>query len=279
MPMDSRVNRDGRFPVFVNETRGFGCGRLRLLRAVVLGGIALMFLGGPPVTLAVSAETVEAYTPDLVIQRFEYDISWLGIKAGEASLELHYDDASRNRKTIHSTADSVDWISSFYRVEDRAWSRLESDGTPYYFEIRQREGKYRSHKETFFEDGKVRYINHRKDRRIEKDVSEIHYDVLAAFFHVKAGELVPGKPVFVNMFDSGKIEQVEVKVLKKEKIEVAGGKIETVLIQPVLTTDGLFKHKGKILIWLSDDGRRVPVQVSTEVGLGSVRATLTGGVY
>jgi len=215
----------------------------------------------------------------LIIQRFEYDISWLGIKAGEALLELHYDDAGRNRKTIRSTADSVDWISSFYRVEDRAWSRLESDGTPYYFEIRQREGKYRSHKETFFENGMVRYVNHRKNRRVEKEVSEIYYDVLAAFFEVKARELVPGRPVFVHMFDSGKIGRVEVKVLKKETIDVSGGKVETVLIQPVLKTDGLFKHKGKILIWLTDDTRRIPVQVSTEVGLGSVMATLTGGVY
>ena len=228
---------------------------------------------------AAAGDAPAATAPDLTIQLFRYDISWLGIKAGDASLELAYENEERTTKRILSRADSVDWISAFYRVEDRAESRLHPDGTPYHFEIRQRAGKYRGHKEIFFEPGRVRYINHRKNRRVEKETSGTWYDVLSAFFRVKEMELEPGRPVYVNIFDSGRMDRVEVRVLRRETLAVAGGEIPAVVIEPVLKTDGLFKHKGRILIWLTDDARRIPLQVSTKVGLGSVKAVLTGGVY
>lgn len=214
-----------------------------------------------------------------VIQRFEYELSWLGIKAGTAVLEMRYADMEKEKKFIRSTANSVDWISSFYKVEDHALSEMEADGRPYHFEIRQREGKYRSHKEIFFTDSVVRYIDHRKNKDINIDIPEVHYDVLSGFFHVKSNELVPGSSTYVRISDSGKIGNIEVKVLKSEELKINGGGINTIVIQPLLQTDGLFKHKGKILIWLSDDSRRIPVQVKTEVALGSVLAVLVGGIY
>ncbi|HAP36800.1 MAG TPA: hypothetical protein DCQ28_13015 [Bacteroidetes bacterium] len=37
---------------------------------------------------------------------------------------------------------------------------------------------------------------------------------------------------------------------------------------------GLFKSEGRILIWLSDDERKIPVKVNTKVIIGSIDAEL-----
>lgn len=205
-----------------------------------------------------------------VVEKFEYDLSWLGIKAGTASFEVIGD----SNMVIRSAADSVDWISKFYKVQDRAYSELGDDGFPRHFETWLQQGKYRSHKETFFEKKQIRYIDHRRGRKLQKKTEEIYYDVLSGFQSLRTMELVPGDSIFLNIFDSGKMEKVEVKVLRRENLDIASRSVKTIVVQPALTTEGLFRHTGKILIWLTDDARRVPLKIQTRVVVGSVTALL-----
>jgi len=50
-----------------------------------------------------------------------------------------------------------------------------------------------------------------------------------------------------------------VQVVKKEEIETGFGTFKTILIRPVLQSEGIFSRKGDILIWLTDDAKRLPV--------------------
>lgn len=205
-----------------------------------------------------------------VVERFEYDLSWLGIKAGTAFFEM----VGESNRVIRSAADSVDWISKFYKVEDRAYSELGDDGIPHHFETWLQQGKYRSHKETFFENKQIRYIDHQKGKKLQKKTEKLYYDVLSGFQHLRTMELVPGDSIFLNIFDSGKMEKVEVKILRRENLDIASKTVKTIVIQPALTTEGLFRHTGKILIWLTDDARRVPLKIQTKVVVGSVTALM-----
>ena len=88
-----------------------------------------------------------------------------------------------------------------------------------------------------------------------------------------------GKSVHVTMFDSKKVWDVEVRVLKKQRIKVPAGTFDTVKIQPMMESEGIFDSKGEIYIWITDDERRIPVKVKSEILIGSITAILTGGVY
>jgi len=55
-------------------------------------------------------------------ERLVYDLSWTGIKAGTATMEIRND---RDEMHIISTAFSAKWISAFYPVEDRVESVME----------------------------------------------------------------------------------------------------------------------------------------------------------
>ncbi len=229
-----------------------------------------LFFSGFLTTCTYAQEKAFLSVEPVVVERFEYELSWLGIKAGTAFFEV----IGESNRMIRSAADSVDWISKFYKVEDRAYSELGGDGVPFHFETWLRQGKYRSHKETFFEKKKIRYIDHQKGKKNQKNTEEIYYDVLSGFQYLRSLKLVPGESVFLNIFDSGKMEKVEVKILRRENLDTVSRTVKTIVVQPALTTEGLFRHKGKILIWLTDNARHVPLKIQTQVMVGSVTAVL-----
>jgi len=65
-----------------------------------------------------------------------------------------------------------------------------------------------------------------------------------------------------------------VKVIKKEKIKVGDKKYRTILVEPMMREEGIFSAKGSILVWLTDDKRRIPVRMSSKVLIGSVTVDL-----
>ncbi len=88
-----------------------------------------------------------------------------------------------------------------------------------------------------------------------------------------------GKSVYVSILDNNELWDVEVQVLKKEKLNTIFGEVTTILIKPLIKSEGIFERKGEIFIWLTDDARRIPVKMKTKVMIGSVTATLVGGNF
>ena len=72
---------------------------------------------------------------------------------------------------------------------------------------------------------------------------------------------------------------MEVRVLRKEKLKTALGDVNTIVIRPMVKSEGVFEGKGEVNIWLTDDNRRIPVRAQTRVIVGSVTADLVGGSY
>jgi len=73
-------------------------------------------------------------------EKFEYDLTWTGIKAGTSTLEIT--NAGNGIKII-STSKSVKWVSVFYDVDDRVESTLVKNqdilfvGQPVKYRIKQ----------------------------------------------------------------------------------------------------------------------------------------------
>ena len=207
-------------------------------------------------------------------EKFSYEIYWLGIYVGKAVLE-----AVRENGVVRITSQvhSAPFISTFYKVEDYAESRLKG-GVPFNFRIRQQEGKYRSDKETLFDPGarKITYFDYLKGTKDEHSTAEsVFWDVISGFYHLRTRQIEPDKTVFVDIFDSNKFLNAEVSVLGMEKVRFAGGKeVDAIVVKPVLKSDGLFQNKGDIRIWLSNDENRTPLRVETSVSIGNVVAEL-----
>lgn len=237
--------------------------------------------------------------PFTIPERFEYELTWAGIKAGTATLEII--DAGNNTLRIISTAQSARWVSIFYTVDDRVESTLIKNennpspfskggglsgeslfiGKPLNYRLKIREGRHRRDKEVIFknESRKVIYIDHLNNEKLESDVPMFTLDPLSSFYYVRTLDLVVSESVYVTVFDSKKVWNVEVRVLKKETIPTSRGTVDTIVIKPLMQSEGIFYRKGDIYIWLTDDEKRIPVKLQTKVAVGSITATLVGGSY
>ena len=104
------------------------------------------------------------------------------------------------------------------------------------------------------------------------------HDIVSAFYYIRTqdlhqyskGDIIPLRNFFnKDCYDLG------VKVLGKQTIDVSAGKFRCIVIEPLIKDGGLFKSDGRILIWLSDDERKIPVKVSSKIPIGSIDAELT----
>ena len=66
-----------------------------------------------------------------------------------------------------------------------------------------------------------------------------------------------------------------VKYKGRQRIEVDAGTFDCIVIEPLITEGGLFKSEGKIYLWLTDDDRKMPVKVRTDIPIGTVESELT----
>ncbi len=133
--------------------------------------------------------------------------------------------------------------------------------------------------EGVFETLKAVYIDHLGGGKVELPIKADTYDPYSSFYHVRTLPLEVGKSVYVSILDTNQLWNVEVQVLKKEKLKTILGEVNTILIKPLMTSEGIFERKGEIYIWLTDDARRIPVKMRTKVTIGSVTATLVGGNF
>ncbi|MCX8034092.1 MAG: DUF3108 domain-containing protein [Thermodesulfovibrio sp.] len=207
-------------------------------------------------------------------ERMKFNIYWMGIYAGSAIVLVKGN--SENIK-ISSEVNSASFISNFYYVHDKAESIVEK-GKPKYFRLIQIEGKHRGDKEVKFDydSGEIIFINHIKNKMsVHKGINKVFMDVLSGFFYFRTTQIDKDKPIFIDIFDSDKFATVEIKVLREEVIETSEGKeIKALLIKPELTTEGLFKRKGDIFIWISNDDRKIPLKIETKVSVGKITAEL-----
>jgi hypothetical protein len=67
---------------------------------------------------------------------------------------------------------------------------------------------------------------------------------------------------------------MEVRVLGRQKVKTPAGTFSCVAIEPVLKAGGIFKNKGRLVIWLTDDERRMPVLMKSKVAVGSISVVL-----
>jgi hypothetical protein len=213
-------------------------------------------------------------TPFLPGEKLVYSVEYGFISAGDASLSVAGIDTVRGIPCYHvqSRALSNPTFSTFFKVEDRVDSYIDMYRlTSLKLEKHLREGKYRKDIEVEFDPEKpLAYY-------AEGDTLETYpdtQDVLSSLYHLRTRELKVGKTIVIPHHDNRKNSPLEVKVLRKEKVSVPAGKFTCFVIEPFLKDVGIFKAKGKILIWITDDERRMPVLVKASVLIGTVNAKL-----
>ncbi len=207
-------------------------------------------------------------------ESLRFSVQYGFIHAGSAWLEVPQvaDWNGRPSYTLVARAESNAFFSRFYKVRNRIesiWDRKELFSWRY-FEDR-REGGYRAHSEILFDhDRHEAHYSNGKSYPIPPNVQ----DALSSFYFTRFQALPIGGSVVFDYHASRKSQPLEVRVLGRERVETPAGKFDCVVIEPLLKAGGVFKNKGRLVIWLTDDERRMPVMMRSKVAVGSISVIL-----
>ncbi len=175
-----------------------------------------------------------------------------------------------------STAKSTKMVDTFYKVRDKveSWRDVEGGFTRLYGK-HLREGSYESDKIVVYKPEEDMVILRHSSRPADTfRVKGYVQDVLSALYDVRNRKLEPGKSVFVDVHDIDKRYDLEVKVLKREKVKVPAGKFKCLVIEPLLQSSGIFRKEGQLQVWVTDDQRHMPVMMKSKLYFGAVYAKL-----
>ncbi len=230
-------------------------------------------------------------------EQLVYDVTWMGIKAGQATLEIEGVGDFRGQPAVHlaTTAHSTPFISKFYRVNDRSESYLGLDPLrALHFEKHLREGRYRHDSWTDFDyrrrTATFRYLDFspvpkgitrlEEAERYGKFVTQKFplaadsLDELSVLYYVRTLSLQVGHTQYPRVFASRKNWELEVRVLGREVLNTIFGPRQTLVVEPLLKFEGIFQQRGRLTVWLTDDAERIPVMMKSEVKFGSFVSTL-----
>jgi hypothetical protein len=100
-------------------------------------------------------------------------------------------------------------------------------------------------------------------------------DDAAFFYFLRTIPLEMGKKYEYERYFRQEMNPVVIKVIKREKMELPNGKeVACLVLSPVVGDEGIFAPRAQALLWLTDDERRVPVQIRSKLPFGTVTLTL-----
>ncbi|MBK8551925.1 MAG: DUF3108 domain-containing protein [Ignavibacteria bacterium] len=220
-------------------------------------------------------------------EKLTFEINYGFVTAGEAVMEIDPVFQTMNgrkcydiRFTVNSTS-SFDWV---YKVKDFYRTYVDVEGLfPWRFEQHIKEGNYQRDFEAIFdqENHKAKTYTGEKDPKKfegEFDIPEYTQDAMSAFYYYRTfdySSMKVGDITTVQNFYKDKTYPLQVKYLGKETIEVPAGEFRCVKVEPLVQEGGLFKSEGSIVVWMTDDDRKMPVKVKTKVVIGSIDADLS----
>lgn len=223
-------------------------------------------------------------------EKLTFNIRYGIIKAGEATMEV------RDIVNIHdsipayhivTTARSAKFFDAFYKVRDSVETFLDTKGIfSWIYHKRLREGGYKfdllvdyhqrhgiAHVEGIrYEGDEPLRVRNREEFQLE--IPEYVLDVLGAFYYVRTQKLELGMPIYMANHDNKEVYKLQVIIQKRERVKVDAGTFNCIMIQPRLQGEAIFKQKGELWVWLTDDEYKIPVQMKSKVAVGSITTEL-----
>jgi hypothetical protein len=158
------------------------------------------------------------------------------------------------------------FFSSFIKIDDRVESHTDVDGLfSWWFSKRLREGDFKTEHVVMFDQIKHLAVMKKDDKSDTLAVPPFVQDVLSAIYLLRTMQLAPGDTIHIPNHSDGKLFDLQVVVHKREKVQTRVGKFSCLAVEPFLKTPALFQQKGRLVIHMTDDHRKMPVMITSQL--------------
>ncbi|HEU6451754.1 MAG TPA: DUF3108 domain-containing protein [Gemmatimonadaceae bacterium] len=195
-------------------------------------------------------------------EQLDYMVAVGGAKVGTGQMQLLGIEDVRGEDTYHARF-TVEGGFLMFKVNDvlESWFDTETLSSRRFIQ-NIHEVNYK--KNRYFDIYPERGVLHQKGYD-EMPTVEKPLDDASFLYFVRTVPLEVGKTYTFNRYFRPDRNPVVVKVLRKETIEVPAGKFNTIVIQPIIKSQGIFAEGGEAQMWLTDDDRHMMVQFKAKV--------------
>lgn len=209
-----------------------------------------------------------------------YTIEWRLIYAGYARLSLE-PKVSAGKQDWQSKLhlESAGLVSKLYKLEDNYTLQMEDQFCAASTDFNSLE-KSRHHQTTVTYDHNRRKANYVEQdllknkvfKTSEVDIPTCVSDIIGGLYKLRSMHLEPGQSTQLAISDGKKTVSARVEAQQREQVKTKGGTFSTVRYEVFVFNGVLYSRKAELFVWLSDDARRLPVQIRARMGfpIGSI---------
>jgi hypothetical protein len=245
-------------------------GQRRPRRPLIIALGAMLASAQPPVSApGVSSD-----------ETLEYEIEWRLVTAGRAKLTMDKATAeNRASREMKLHLESSGLVSRLFHVNDDYTSDTNQDFcAESTFMTAHEAGRSRETK-VVYDPKNLRASFTERDliknatTSGETSVPPCVHDIVGGLYRLRSMNMEPGKSTQLPVSDGKKSVMVKIECQRREEIKTPMGPKKTLLYEVFAFNNVLYRRPGHLHIWLSDDARRIPVQI--EIRLQFTIGTVT----
>ena len=237
---------------------------------LLLGTVAVAAAQPPPRDSATTADP-----RSWVGERLHYDAKFGVIPLGSAELLVAGVDTIQNTEALHIRF-IIDGGNFLYQLHDQwdSWVALQ-DFTSRRFIQDLDEGGHRRHNAyDIYPDSGV-YVRHFESGDSTFPTSPQPLDDAAFFYFVRTVPLEPGQRYEFDRYFKPDRNPVVLEVLGRDTLDVPAGRFDCLVVRPIIKGGGIFKEGADGKLWISNDERRLVVQIKSRFVFGAITFRLS----
>jgi hypothetical protein len=199
--------------------------------------------------------------PSEAKEKLTYGVEWRLIHAGAVTVERQPQSASMH-------LESAGIVSTLFRIQDvynvsyedstcATSSVMESMEGERHHETRVTYDRSRNHAAFVERD----LIKNMVVKETGTDIPNCVADTLGAFAKLRSMNVGVGQSAQIPVSDGRRSAQVKVTAMEREGIKTPAGAYQTIRYAADLMNGVIYTRKGDVFVWLTDDARRLPVQI------------------
>ena len=245
----------------------------------MLGSFTVWFtclvLVAPPPSLSQSADHSNWPSSETL----SYDVEWRLIHAGEARISM--DSSVKNRWTSKLHIESEGLVSKLYQLEDNYNMEMKDAFCAEHTTLSTHERSRRRETNVTYDypRGKTKYIERDLTRNVSKtaevEIPACVSDIIGGLYKLRTMQLRPGQSAQFLLSDGKKVASARIEAQAEEKVMTKAGTFNTIRYEAFVFNGVLYTRKAQLTIWITDDEKRLPVQIRARMGFPVGAITLS----
>ena len=211
-----------------------------------------------------------------------YDVDWTIFTAGRVVATLEDPGKNGLPTKITATARSEGFASLLYKLQDDFEAYFDPQ-TLCSQRISKKISENSRHREINITFDHARGVAIREDRdlntpnaapkRAENKIPPCVEDIVTAFYYLRHQDFHVGQDIHIALNDGGETREVTVEVQAREQLQTpVGNRFAYRMEARIFGT--LYKKKGRLLVWMSDDPQHLPLRIRMSISVGSFTGNL-----